>query len=68
MSHLYKKSVHNLRNRPFAIFRQTYYHNQNILPDFKIFSAEFVRMWSIREDVLHVTRVGQVINCVKKNI
>ena len=24
MSRLYKKSIHNLRNRPFAIFRQTY--------------------------------------------
>ena len=32
-----------------------------------IFSAEFVRMWSIREEVFHVTRVGQVIDCFKEN-
>ena len=32
----------------------------------KIFSAEFVRMWAIREEVLHVTRVGQVMNCFRK--
>ena len=39
-----------------------------LIPDCKIFSVEFVRMWSIREEVLHVKRVGQLINCFKENI
>ena len=28
MPHLYKKSVHNLRNRPFAVFRQTHWQTE----------------------------------------
>ena len=42
--------------------------SQPIKPDWKIFSEEFARMWSIREQVLHVIRVGQVFNCFKENI
>ena len=41
---------------------------KSIIPDGKIFLVEFVRMWSIREELLHVTCVGQVINCFKENI
>ena len=36
--------------------------------DRNIFSVEFVRMWSMREKLLHVIRVGQFINRFKENI
>ena len=38
---------------------------RSITPDWKVFSVEFVRIWSIRVETLHGTRVGDLINCFK---
>ena len=39
---------------------------RSIIPELKVFSVEFVRVWSIRVGMLHVTRVGNFINCFKE--
>ena len=38
----------------------------SVIPDWKFFSVEFVRIWSIRVEMLHGTRVGHLINCFKE--
>ena len=38
----------------------------SIISDWKVFSVEFVRIWSIRGETLHGTRVGDLINCFKE--
>ena len=37
-----------------------------IIPDWKIFSVESVRIWSIKAEVLHETCAGHVINYFKE--
>ena len=41
---------------------------ESIIPDWKVFSVEFVKIWSIRVEMLHGTRVGHLINCFKDSI
>ena len=38
----------------------------SVIPVWKVFSVEFVRIWSIRVEMLHGTRVGHLINCFKE--
>ena len=38
----------------------------SIIPGWKVFSVEFVKIWSIRVEMLHSTRVGHLINCFKE--
>ena len=39
-----------------------------ITPDWDILSSAFVKVWSVRIDVLQVILVGQFINCLKRYI
>ena len=39
---------------------------RSIIPDWQDFSVEFVKIWSIRAEMLHGTRVGHLINCFKE--
>ena len=40
----------------------------SIIPDWKVFSVELMKIWSIRVEMLHGTRVGHLFNCSKDSV